>query len=220
MNMGLALWLIFEFLFFCILYFWNFWVRFFFVSCIFEIFGSYIFLYFVFLRNCIRIYFVFFSYFLFFFVKIQKIQTKYQINTKNALCIFVFFVFFHYFQKCTLYFCIFSLFFHYFTDCTLSFCIFRSLDMPSKNKTANPPMYVVCPFCCWFCPLNVVFFCNLGLYFFGVFLMITEVTGCSQHPTAQRYVFLCCLCSCTTWPHTTQRSLWSYKTLCNTPCES
>ena len=81
-----------------------------------------------------------------------------------------FFVFFHYFQKCTLYFCIFSLFFHYFTDCTLSFCIFRSLDMPSKNKTANPPMYVVCPFCCWFCPLNVVFFVIwVCIFFWGIF---------------------------------------------------
>ena len=219
MNMGLAPWLIFEFVFFCILYFWNFWVRFFFcilyfwnfwfvyffVFCIFEKLHSYLF--------CI--FFVFFV----FLCKNTKNTNKIP-NIYKKCALYFCFVFFHYFQKCTLYFCIFSLFFHYFTDCTLSFCIFRSLDMPSKNKTANPPMYVVCPFCCWFCPLNVVFFCNLGLYFFWVFLMITEVTGCSQHPTAQRYVFLCCLCSCTTWPHTTQRSLWSYKTLCNTPCES
>ena len=219
MNMGLALWLIFEFVFFCILYFWNFWVRFFFVSCIFEIFGSYIFLYFVFLRNCIRIYFVFFSYFLFFFVKIQKIQTKYQINTKNALCIFVFcifpllpkmhFVFLYFFS-------IFPLL-HRLHFVLLYFSFFRHAVKEQNRESTNVCcmsllLLILPPQCC--------FFCNLGLYFFGVFLMITEVTGCSQHPTAQRYVFLCCLCSCTTWPHTTQRSLWSYKTLCNTPCES
>jgi hypothetical protein len=69
--------------------------------------------------------------------------------------LFVFFVFF----------CI----FHSFTDCTLSFCIFCSLDMPSKNKTANPPMYVVFPFVDDFAHLSVVLFCNLGLYVFGIF---------------------------------------------------
>ena len=45
------------------------------------------------------------------------------------------------------------------------------------------------PFVDDFAPLSVVFFCNLGLYFF-VFLVITEVTGCSQQSTTQRNVFL------------------------------
>ena len=60
MNMGLALWLIFEFVFFGILHFEIFGSYFFFEFCIFEIFGSHFFLYFVFLRNCVCIYLVFF----------------------------------------------------------------------------------------------------------------------------------------------------------------
>jgi hypothetical protein len=91
----------------------------------------------------------------------------------------------------------FFVFFHSFTDCTLSFCIFfRSLDMPSKNKTANPPMYVVFPFCCWFCPppqcciFFAIWVC-IFLYYFFVFLMITEVTGCSQHLTTQTWMSGC-----------------------------
>ena len=107
-------------------YFWNclffvfcFWNLGFVFFCILYFWNCWFvyFLYFVFLSNCIRIF-------------------------------FVFFVFFHYVQKCNLYFCIFFVFFQSFTDCTLSFLYFlRSLDMPSKNKTANPSMYVVFSFC-------------------------------------------------------------------------
>jgi hypothetical protein len=168
MDMGLALWLILNFIF-CILYFWNF-------GFVFLKFWVRIFLYFVFLRNCIRIYCVFILYlFSNHFVFLQKIQNKYKqihfvclylflyfsITSKNALCIFVFFF----------------VFFHSFTDCTLSLCICRSLDMPSKNKTANPPMH------------GCIF-----LYFGFVFciLMITGSTVCSQRLTTQHlYVFDC-----------------------------
>ena len=125
--------------FLCILYFWNFVFVFFFAFCMFEIFDSFFLLYFVFLRNCIRICFCFFWFFCIF--------TKNQVKYKNTLCFF--FGVFSITSKYSL--CIF-VFFHSFTDCTLSFCIFRSLDMPSKNKTANPPMYVVFSFCWWFCP--------------------------------------------------------------------
>ena len=140
-NMGLALWLIFEFvfslyfvflkfwvrIFFGILYFWNCWfvfflyfvflkllIRIFFVFCIFEQLHSYFFLYF----------FVFFSYF--FLVKIQKNTKKIQIKYKKIH--FVFLYFFCIFplrpkmQFVFLYF--FFVFFQSFTDCTLSFCIF------------------------------------------------------------------------------------------------
>ena len=62
MNMGLALWLIFEFVYFLYFVFLKFWVRIF-LFCIFEIFGSYFFCALYFLKNCIRIYFVFFLYF-------------------------------------------------------------------------------------------------------------------------------------------------------------
>ena len=136
-NMGLALWLIFEFvfslyfvflkfcvrIFFCILYVRNFWFVFFGILYFWEI--AFVFV------------FVFFGFFLYFHKKQSKIQKYFvffvfSITSKYSLCIFVFF--------------------HSFTDCTLSFCIFRSLDMPSKNKTANPPMYVVFSFCWWFCP--------------------------------------------------------------------
>ena len=95
----------------------------FFVFCIFEKLHSYLILFFL------KVFFVF----------LQQIQVKY----KNTLCIFVFFVF-SITSKYSL--CIF-VFFHSFTDCTLSFCILRSLDMPSKSKTANPPVYVVFSFC-------------------------------------------------------------------------
>ena len=59
-------------------------------------------------------------------------------------CIFL--CFFHYVQKCNLYFCMCFVFFQSFTDCTLSLLyFFRSLDMPSKNKTANPSMQPLAP---------------------------------------------------------------------------
>ena len=133
MNMGLALWFMFRFIFF-ILYVWNFWSVF---CCI---------LYF---WDCIRICFAF----------VCKI-------TKNTLCIFVFLLYFSITSKNALCMFVFFVFFHStFTDCTLSFCIFRSLDMPSRNKTANPPMYVVFAFCWWFCHPQCCKFCNLGLYF-------------------------------------------------------
>ena len=163
--------------FLCSLYFWNFGFVFFLHSVCLK-FLIRIFLYFVFLRNCSRIFFVF----------LQKIQVKY----KNTLCIFVFFGYFSIASKYSL--CIF-VFFHSFTDCTLSFCIFRSLDMPSRNKTANPPMYVVLSFGWWFCPPQCcIFFCNLGFgvvffAFLGIFSDYRS-TGCSQQSTTQRNVFL------------------------------
>jgi hypothetical protein len=62
-------------------------------------------------------------------------------------------------------------FLHSFTGCTLSYCIFRSLDMPSKNKTANSLrlMYVVFPFCWRFLPPHGCFFWYLGIVFFVLF---------------------------------------------------
>ena len=49
MNMGLALWLIFEFVFFLVFCILKFLVRFFFFEfCIFEIFGSYFFVFCIF----------------------------------------------------------------------------------------------------------------------------------------------------------------------------
>ena len=174
MDMGLALWLILNFIF-CILYFWNFgFVFFLYIILYFWNFG--------FVFFCIlyfwEIAFVFIVYlFCIYSLIILYFYKKYKINT-NKYTMFVFvFVFFHYFQKCTLYFCIFFVFFHSFTDCTLSLCIFRSLDMPSKNKTANPPMH------------GCIF-----LYFGFVFciLMITGSTVCSQRLTTQHlYVFDC-----------------------------
>ena len=110
MSMGLALWLIFELVFFWYFVFLKFWFRIFFCIlyfkkwsvCFLMYFVFFIFLvriffgilmYFVLLRNCIRIYFV--SYFFVIFKNIQKIQNKYKIykykiNTKNTLCLFAF----------------------------------------------------------------------------------------------------------------------------------
>ena len=137
-NTGLAPWLIFEFVFSLYFVFLKFWVRIFF--CI---------LYF---WNC---WFVFFSilyfwayacvFFLNFYKKYEKHRTKIQKVHFDV-------------QKCNLYFCIF--FWYFPTLHRLHFVLlyfFRSLDMPSKNKTAldmpsknktaNPSMYVVFSFC-------------------------------------------------------------------------
>ena len=119
----------FGFVFFCFSYFWNCWFVFF---CILY-FWAIAFVFFV----------LFLYFFRIFFCKNTNKYEKIQIKYKKMHCIFV-----HYVQKCNLYFCILFVFFQSFTDCTLSFCIFlRSLDMPSKNKTANPSMYVVFSFC-------------------------------------------------------------------------
>ena len=184
-NTGLALWLIFDFFFFfvflkslrsylfCILYFRAIAFVFFFVFCILEQLHSYCF--------CI--------FFVFFFVKMQKNTKKIQIEyQRNTLCIFVFFfVFFHYVQKCNLYFCIFFVFFQSFTDCTLSFCIvafFRHAVKEQNRESINV--------CCIFllliilpCSVLYFFFCNLELYFFLDFLMITGFTVCSRPGTTQ-----------------------------------
>ena len=105
MNTGLAPWLIFEFVFSLYLVFLKFWVRIFFVFCIFEIVDSYFFLFCIF--EHMHLYF-----FGFFYKKITKnIEIKYKkytLTAKNVICIFAFF--FGIFQP--------------FTDCTLSFCIF------------------------------------------------------------------------------------------------
>ena len=124
MNTGLALWLIFEFVFSLYFVFLKFWVRiffvfcifeivdsYFFVYCIFEIVDSYCFLYFVFLGNCIRIFFVFLYVFVFFCKHTKKIRNNpNKIQKKYTLYFCIFFVCFHYVQTCNLYFCIFFIF--------------------------------------------------------------------------------------------------------------
>ena len=91
-------------------------------------------------------------------------------KTIHFVCLY-FFVFFPLRPKMQFVFLYFFVFVQSFTDCTLSLLyFFRSLDMPSKNKTANPSMYVVFSFCWWFFLIIVVFLCNLELYFF-VFLL-------------------------------------------------
>ena len=75
MNTGLALWLIFEFVFSLYFVFLKFWVRIFFVFCIFEIVDSYFFVFCIFEQ--LHSYF-FLYFFVFFFVKIQKNTKKYK----------------------------------------------------------------------------------------------------------------------------------------------
>ena len=121
--------------------------------CIFEMLGLYCFciLYFWFVWFVCFLYFVFFEKLHSYCFLVKKIQHQIKKKTKTIQHKYTlyFFVFVHYFQKG---FVFFFVCFHSFTDCTVSFCMFRSLDMPSKNKTANPLMYVVFPFCWWFCP--------------------------------------------------------------------
>jgi hypothetical protein len=62
---------------------------------------------------------------------------------------------------------------------------FRSLDMPSKNKTANPPMYAVFPFCFWFCSPQCCIFLKFG-FIFLIFNDRKKNPECSQQPTIQK----------------------------------
>ena len=118
------------------------------VFCIFDIVDSYFFLYFVFLSNCIRIVFVFVCIFSYFFCK----NTKYEKNTNNIQkkIHFVFLYFFCIFPLRPKMQFVFLFFLYFSSPSQIALCPFvflRSLDMPSKNKTANPSMYVVFSVC-------------------------------------------------------------------------
>ena len=189
MNTGLALSLIFEFVFSLYFVFLKFWVR--------------IFLFFVFLKLLIRIFFVFCifeqlrSYFfciclVFFSYCFCKNTKKYEKNTnkiqKNTLCIFVFLVFFHYVQKMQFVFLYF--FFVFFQSSQIALCpfvffaFFRHAVKEQNRESINV--------CCIFL-LLIILPCSV-LYFFGnwscifcffVFLMITGFTVCSRLGTTQ-----------------------------------
>ena len=125
-------------------------------------------------------FFVFFSYI---FVKIQrkcvffckntkKIRKILQIKYEQIHFVFLyFFVFFHYIQKCNLYFCIFL----YFSNpsqialCPFVFFLFFRHAVKEQNRES---INVCCIFLLLIIlPCSVLyFFCNLGLYFFVLFL--------------------------------------------------